>query len=136
MLSKSSWKRKVKSSVLKKNYAEILEMSKKYKKTNHDELKNEEVGLKQYMKNLSLPDARLKFALRSRMTRFIQMNYKGNPAYKSNGWKCNHCKLPDTQEHVMQCDLYKSLRKNVNFDSDKELVDYFRNVLKLRKENS
>ena len=96
----------------------------------------EEAGLKQYMKTLNLPDARIKFALRSRMTRYIQMNYKGNPEYKSNEWKCNHCNLPDTQEHVLQCDLYKSLRKNVNLDSDKGLVEYFRNVLKLRKENN
>ena len=43
----------------------------------------EEAGLKQYMKILNLPDARIKFALRSRMSRYIQMNYKGNPEYKA-----------------------------------------------------
>ena len=132
-VSKNSWKKLVKNCVIKKNNADLLEMAKKYKKLNHETLKQEEAGLKQYLRTLNLPDARLRFALRSKMTRYVQMNFKGHPAYKANGWKCNHCNVPDTQEHILECEKYQSLRENVNLDSDKGLVDYFRKVIDARQ---
>ena len=67
------------------------------------------------------------------MTRYVQMNFKGHPAYKANGWKCNHCNVPDTQEHIVECEKYQSLRENLNLDSDKGLVDYFRKVMDARQ---
>ena len=110
----------------------ILEMTKSYKKLNHDALKKAEYWPKQYLNTLNLPDARLRFALRSKMTRYVQKNYIGDTAYKANETKCNHCNEPDTQEHIVQWEEYNLLRANVNLDVDKELVDYFRKVIQLR----
>ena len=36
------------------------------------------------MKTLNLPEARMKFAIRSKMTRTVQINYKGDPIYTKN----------------------------------------------------
>ena len=66
------------------------------------------------------------------MTRTIQMNYKGDPLFKANGWKCVSCGSLDTQEHVMECEGYKSLRKGKALKEDQELVNFFREVIKLR----
>ena len=69
----------------------------------------EEFQTKPYLKYLNLADARLRFALRARMTRTVQVNYKGDPTFKANGWKCQEYKVLDTQEHVVQCPTYLNL---------------------------
>ena len=62
------------------------------------------------------------------MTRAIQMNYKGDPLLKANGLKCVSC---GSQEHVMECDGCKALRKGKALREDQELVNFFREVIKL-----
>ena len=84
------------------------------------------------MKSLNLPEARMKFALRSKMTRTVQMNFKGDTGYTRNHWKCDDCYMPDTQEHIIRCPSYQHLRTGKDLSSDKDLVQYFRNVLSLR----
>ena len=66
------------------------------------------------------------------MTRTIQMNFKGDPGFRANGWKCVSCGEIDTQDHVMECNGYKSIRKGKDLTEDKDLVNYFREVIKLR----
>ena len=84
------------------------------------------------MKTLNLPDARLRFALRARMTRTIKTNFKGDSGFKANGWKCVSCGTLDTQEHVMVCDGYKTIREEKQLKEDKEIVEFFREVIRLR----
>ena len=87
---------------------------------------------KEYLKSLNLPDARLKFGIRANMTRTVQMNYKGEPRFMQNGWKCNDCLLPDTQEHIIRCPSYQHLRTGKVLASDKHLVEYFRKIIQIR----
>ena len=47
-----------------------------YKKLDYDSLVDEKFEVKEYLRKLNLPDARLKFALRTKMTRTVQTNYK------------------------------------------------------------
>lgn len=42
------------------------------------------------------------------------------------------CFTPDTQEHVIRCPSYKHLRTGKDLSYDKDLVQYFSNVLRLR----
>ena len=132
VLSKVAWKRIVKKCILRQNALDLLEKTKSYKKLDLKVIEQEKFGLQPYLKALNLPDARLRFALRARMTRTIQMNYKGDPLFKANGWKCVSCGSLDTQEHVMECEGYKSLRKGKALKEDQELVNFFREVIKLR----
>ena len=96
-------------------------------------LSMEKFGTKDYLKSLHLPDARLRFSLRSKMTKTVQMNYKGDPKYRKNLWKCLDCQTPDTQEHIVRCPAYQPLRVGKDLNNDKDLVDYFRKVIKTRE---
>ena len=132
--SKLQWKKEVINKVKEMNENSLIEIVEtKYKKLDHKEMKKETCKTKEYMKSLNLPDARLKFSLRARMTRTVQMNYKGDPKFKKNNWKCHDCCIVDTQEHILRCPSYQSLRTGKNLRKDKDLVDYFRKVIKIRE---
>ena len=53
--SKFIWKRVVRDYVNHRNVEELLEDSKKYKKVNYNELKDDEYGRKQYINDLDVP---------------------------------------------------------------------------------
>ena len=104
----------------------------KYKKLEYNTLSKENCKVKDYLKSLNLPDARMKFSIRTKMTRTVQMNYKGEPKFAQNKWKCQDCGTPDTQEHIIRCPSYQHLRSGKNLESDKDLVEYFRRVIQIR----
>ena len=131
--NKMRWKRLVKKKVEEQKRADLLgKIESNYKKLDYKVLREENCDLKEYMRSLNLPDARLKFALRSKMTKNVQMNYKGEPKFMKNGWKCQDCNVPDTQDHIIRCPSYKELREGKNLDSDKDLVEYFRRIIQIR----
>ena len=133
-LSKIQWKKIVKKKILELNQNCLLETVKtKYKKLDYNVLIDEKFEMKEYLKSLNLPDARIKFGIRSKMTKSVQMNFKGDPSFAQNHWKCQHCFTPDTQEHILRCPCYQHLRTGKDMNSDKVLVDYFRKVIKLRE---
>ena len=132
LLSKLAWKKVVKKYIMRQNELDLTERIRYYKKLDQIDTKNEVFGRQPYMKTLNLPDARLRFALRARMTRTIQTNFKGDPGFKANGWKCVSCGTLDTQEHVMVCDGYKAIRKEKTLKEDKGIVEFFREVIRLR----
>ena len=88
--------------------------------------------MKQYIKILNILDARLRFAIRCNMTISVKMNYKGISKYAESKWQCDNCHLPDTQDHIMVCDAYRSLSVGKDLTKDRDIVDYFRNVIKSR----
>ena len=135
LYSKAQWKKIVDESLNEYNKNIIIMKMKQYKKLDQINHETEEYTTKTYMKKFNLADARLKFALRTRMTRTVQTNFKGNPNYKSNDWKCQDCNVLDTQEHIVRCPLYKSLRTDKDLSSDKDLIDYFRKVIDLRNKD-
>ena len=85
------------------------------------------------MDKLNLADARLRFSLRAKMTKTVQMNFKGDKKYTQNQWKCQDCKIPDTQDHIVRCPAYQHLRIDKNLSNDKDLVSYFRKVIQIRE---
>ena len=70
--------------IFEKNKNGILEMSKKYRKISYEDLKIEKFETKSFLKEMSLRDARMKFALRTRMTRSIKTNFLGDPNFARN----------------------------------------------------
>ena len=42
----------------------------------------------------------------------------------------------DTQSHVMICSGYAVLREGKDLSQDKDMVEYFQNVIKLRQQDS
>ena len=74
-LSKYQWKNRVKSAILRKNKDDILKRLEKSKNIDVSDIQNENFGKKEYFKKLNSEDARLRFAIRSRMT--ITVNKDG-----------------------------------------------------------
>lgn len=134
--TKNQWKNIVNKKVREKNKNDLIEMIriKEYKKLDANLLKNENFEAKSYMKNLSIQNARTKFAIRTKMVRTVKLNYKNDPSNKRTMWECNDCYSIDSQEHILWCPAYQEFRVNKDLDSDKDLTRYFQQVLIYRDE--
>ena len=127
------WKKIVKNKMIEENEKELKENMKKFKKLKKSVLIEESSGMKDYIKKLSVKEARTIFKHRCYMTRYIKMNYKGNPLYEKQLWKCNKCQKIDSEEHILWCDGYKELREGKNLDNDKDLCKYLQKIQKIRE---
>ena len=134
LFSKGQWRTMVKRATRKMNEEEILNKMKKYKKLDYEKYAKESFEVKHYLKVLNIPDSRMKFAIRSKMTQTVQMNYKSEKKYIINRWRCMSCDELDTQEHLLSCEGYKHLRAGKDLERDKDLVLYFRSIVKQRLE--
>ena len=144
--SETQWKKLVKDKVYKLNREDILtQMKKPYKKISYAEHLNEDFQLQPYMKSLRIPEARLKFKLKTGMTPTVRMNFPSDPEFTSKLWTCQGCTEDktgydsvegqrDTQAHIMICPGYSDLREDKDLATDKHLVEYFRLVIKKRLE--
>ena len=64
----------------------------------------------------------------------VKINFKGDPRFKREAWMCKCKKTVESQKHVLlYCDEYEKLREGVDFGKDKDLVNYFREVLATRE---
>ena len=102
-LSKWSWKRLVKKQVSRQNEIELADWLTEYKKIKSLDIENENSKMKDYILKMNVPDARMMFAFRARMTPTVQMNFKGVNKFKKNGWKCHGCGPLDSQDHLLTC---------------------------------
>ena len=138
--SKEQWKRVVKNEILSKNKEYMVKESKTFKKIAY---KDEDEFLRQsYLADMTVMDARLMFKIKTNMVPTVQMNFVSDERFKQNFWTCSGClhhSLPsllhgqrDTQQHILSCTGYANLRVGRNLDCEKDLVDYFRDVLQLR----
>ena len=95
-------------------------------------MKCEKYGEKPYVTEMKMHDARVQFSIRSRMFR-CKMNYLNDPVYKSEQWRCDDClSCVDSQSHILYCPAYQYLREGKSLKSDQDIVDYFREVVKIR----
>ena len=63
----------------------------------------------------------------------VQANFKNNPEYKANGYKCK-CGEEDNQANLLTCPLYEHLRDGLDLiNSDIDLVTYFQLVIEERQ---
>ena len=107
-----------------------------FKKLNGNELVNEKFELKSYFKTLNLNEARLMFRIRSKMVKYVKMNFPSDPTYKREQWTCPDCPLIDTQSHIiLTCPKYDNLRANLNLKNDDDLVKLFQEVMKSREKD-
>ena len=67
------------------------------------------------------------------MTQYIKRNFRHDPAYTKDIWKCDSCRTSiDTQSHMLWCEAYKELRMDKDLRSDKDLTKYIQEVLEIR----
>ena len=66
------------------------------------------------------------------------MNLQSDKAFSSSPWACEGCKdiqgngYVNTEIQVKSCITYKNLKEGKDLDKDKDLVDYFVEVLRQR----
>ena len=132
--SASQWKTLINKSIWEKNKNDLLENIKRnYKKISFNELCEESFECKPYFRDLNISMARDKFRLRSKMTRTVKFNFPSVKEYKEDLWSCWHCSCIDSQTHIRVCPAYEEFREGKSLDNDQDLVNYFRQVIKLRE---
>ena len=63
----------------------------------------------------------------------IKRNFRHDPAYTKDSWKCDSCRTNiDTQSHMLWCEAYKELRIDKDLQSDKDLTKYIQEVQEIR----
>ena len=87
---------------------------------------------KDYFNQKSFEDTRLLFRIITRMVD-LKANHTNKPAFRKDGWICEGCqKEVETNGHVLSCEAYKLIREGKNMETDKDLVECFREVLEIR----
>ena len=99
-ISKSLWKQKVKNAIEIANEKELRHDLLKYKKIKNSTIKDEPFGMKQYVQDLAVAEARSMFKHWYQMTQYVKMNYKNDSSYSKSLWKCDHCKMMDSESHL------------------------------------
>ena len=89
--TKMQWKKLVKKYISSANEQELLERMKTYKKINPAELAMEGCRVKDYLNEMYIASARLKFKLRSHMTPTVKMNFMNDEIFKRQMWLCEGC---------------------------------------------
>ena len=121
------------SKLLEKNRQEILKMTRGLKKIDYFELQNEEFGLKDFFKTLTLSQGRTKFSILTNMIP-AKMNYMSDPAFSKALYECD-CKegLLSSTRHFKFCKKFDFLRLNIDWTNDQQVIEYFQQALKLEE---
>ena len=63
-------------------------------------------------------------------------NYPGHSKYKRTDGRCQACslELSEDQEHLLICEGYEDLRKNLDLSSEPELVSFYQRVMDRRRQ--
>ena len=93
---------------------------------------NEEFGVRGYVKELPVYEARIMFKHRCMMTEHVKMNFKNNSEYSKKLWKCDECLKMDSESHLLICESYAHLREYKNLEDDRDLCQYLHTILQLR----
>ena len=141
--SKGQWKHLVKTKIAELNKDDLLtQIRGRYKKLSFEKLKDEAFKIKPYLSNLKLADARLRFKINCEMTPTVKMNFQSDVEYTHDMWACPGCSTSgdvlgcrDTQRHIMVCPGYDSFRQDKDLSQDKDIVQYFQEVIKHRLDN-
>ena len=65
----------------------------------------------------------------------VKLNYKSDPRHSEKLWQCDSCQNGqiESQDHILYCAAYAGLRANKDINNDKDLINYIRDVLKIRE---
>ena len=132
--SKVHFKKLVKEKIRILNKEKIIDLVKKkqYKKVKIETLNSDDFTRKEYLSNLNVSDARIKFRLSSNMLQTVKMNFQSDPSFRDSLWSCNDCGKIDTQQHLLYCEGYKIYRQGKDLDNDADLVRYVKSILQHR----
>ena len=70
--------------------------------------------------------------VRTRMVK-CKMNQSSSKCNKASLWQCEDCGYIDSQTHIIHCPAYKDLREGKDLNSDVDVANYFKEVLRIRE---
>ena len=105
---------------------------KQFNKLKNSKLINESFGIRKYVKDLTVVEARTMFKHRTSMTRYTKFNYKNDPIYAKQLWKCESCDNISSESHILWCSGFQHLREGKDLKCDKDLAKYLVEVVKIR----
>ena len=71
----------------------------------------------------------------------LRMNFQNDSEFTSNLWACPGCSAQkvegrrDTQAHILTCVGYAQFREMKDLSNDKDLIQYFSQVIKQRMDD-
>ena len=130
--TKITWKKMVQSKVKDFFQNELIkEIKEKYSKLEDIDTDNEKFEPKEYLKELDLSQARIKFKLRSRMIE-VRNNFKRGQ--QNANLECQGCQISiDTQDHILFCPFFSDLRQDLDLGQDRDLLKYYKEVMEIRE---
>ena len=93
------------------------------------------INLKDYMKLKSIQEVRDIFRTRTNLVDWFKGNFKNR--YKDSPTNCKGCdqEVDDIdQAHAILCPAYDDLREGMDLHCDRDLVEYFRRIMKRRNQ--
>ena len=90
--------------------------------------------MKNYFKELTLQEARVKFAIDTKTLRGIKGHFSSDPKNEDQLWTCNFCLRVETLRHIKICPYFEKERQNKDLENVKDLVSYFQEIMKIRME--
>ena len=128
----------IKKRISLKNAEDLFIWAQDYKKIKLENY-DQNLKIKDYLKELSLAKARLIFRKNCRFLNTIRMNFKQNKKYKSEKYKCPNCMnlnptqtYIDDQDTLTSCEGNKDLRSDLNLNDLSQLAEYLRRVIDRR----
>ena len=103
-----------------------------YKKIKVIEMSAENFETKSYFNELTLDQARTKFAIDTKMLRTVKINFPSDLKNEDDLWKCDQCTCEDSIRHLKICPFFEDLRENKNLDRDDDLISYFDEIIQIR----
>ena len=131
--SKLQWKNIVKNKIREYSEEKLKNEFGDYSKLKGGPLMEDGLKVQPYIQNLKLSEARTMFRIRTLMMP-AKMNMKNNRKFAEQLWKCDQCQRMDAQSHILWCPFFAPLREGKNIEDDKDLVDYFQKVFKIRED--
>jgi hypothetical protein len=83
------------------------------------------------MKQNNIEDSRTMFRYRTKMLE-LKENTKGRYGRENLGCAACSTGIVESQPHVLQCAVYEDLREGLDLEKDRDMISYFREVLKRR----
>ena len=116
IFSKTKWKALVTKNVHKVSEENIKREFLTYSKLKDPSFQEENLEMKDYVKEMKISDARTMFKKRSSTLPF-KMNRKGDKQFSEEMWRCDNCigLYPETTNHVLWCPSYAPLREGSQY---------------------
>ena len=103
-ISRVQWKNLVKKAILQENEDDLRKKILKMEKLKNGEMVKGKCERKDYVKNLSVNDARQIFLKNMCMICYVKMNYMSDFQYVKDLWQCLSCQRNiDSMNHLMWC---------------------------------